>query len=155
MAPIHISPNDPIMQKLNFRPYRNSVERQVRQFMPGPGEAQTIEIKTPWGETLTCKKGDYIVSELNAPTDRWPVARDIFEDSYIQVKPGRYTKSLLTHLVPLTDLTGGNLEQEVIVHTLEGDVTVRAGDFYLARGIQGEIWPYPRQKAEATLVLVE
>jgi len=33
------------------------------------------------------------------------------------------------------------------VQTFEGPVTVRAGDFLLAKGVKGEIWPYPKEKA--------
>jgi hypothetical protein len=40
----------------------------------------------------------------------------------------------------------------VTVETMEGPVTVRAGDFYLAKGVQGEIWPYPKEKVENALV---
>jgi hypothetical protein len=32
------------------------------------------------------------------------------------------------------------------VHTFEGAVTVRAGDFFLAKGVKGEIWPFPKEK---------
>jgi hypothetical protein len=35
----------------------------------------------------------------------------------------------------------------VTIHTLEGVDTVRAGDFFLAKGVKGEIWPYPKAKA--------
>jgi hypothetical protein len=51
-------------------------------------------------------------------------------------------------LVPLTDVTNGDEDQMVTVHTLEGTETVRAGDFLLAKGPKGEIWPYPKAKAE-------
>jgi hypothetical protein len=50
-------------------------------------------------------------------------------------------------LVPLTDLTDGDEDQMVTIHTLEGVDTVRAGDFLLAKGVKGEIWPYPKEKA--------
>jgi hypothetical protein len=94
------------------------------------------------------------VNEIGAANDRWPVARDIFEDSYAKLGNGVYVKRPLTLLVPLVDITH-DPNQIVKVSTLEGDVNVRAGDFYLARGIQGEIWPYPKDKADTTLVLVE
>jgi hypothetical protein len=54
----------------------------------------------------------------------------------------------------LTDITG-DPDQEVKVVTLEGEETVRAGDFYLAKGIKGEIWPYPREKIKDVLMPIE
>ncbi|HRQ42543.1 MAG TPA: hypothetical protein PLD25_31900 [Chloroflexota bacterium] len=151
---LEIRAGDEIIQRLPFKPYRNSIERRAVQFLPGPNEPQTTNIQTPWGETLMCKYGDYIVSEMSAPKDRWPVDREIFEASYLEVQPGSYVKRPLTYLVPLVDVTG-NPNQQVVVRTMEGDVTVRAGDFYLARGIKGEIWPYPKDKADTSLILAD
>jgi hypothetical protein len=45
-------------------------------------------------------------------------------------------------------VTNGDEDRMVMVHTLEGVETVRAGDFFLAKGVHGEIWPYPKDKAE-------
>lgn len=148
---MEIRAGDDIIQHLRFKPYRNSIERRAVRFLPGPNEPQTTNIQTPWGETLLCKPGDYIVSEMDVPKDRWPVDREIFETSYLEVAPGSYVKRPLTYLVPLVEVTGDPYKQ-VVVHTMEGDVTVRAGDFYLARGIKGEIWPYPKDKADASLI---
>jgi hypothetical protein len=148
---IEIRADDDILAHLQFKPYRNSVERRAVQFLPGANEPQTTNIQTPWGETLLCKPGDYIVSEMNTPKDRWPVDREIFEASYLEVKPGRFVKRPLTYLVPLVEVTR-DPNQHVMVHTMEGAVTVRAGDFYLARGMKGEIWPYPRDKADTSLI---
>ena len=58
-------------------------------------------------------------------------------------------------LAPLVDATDGDPNVEVTVETLEGLVSVRAGDFYLARGVQGEIWPYPKEKIGTVMELVE
>lgn len=143
-----------MLSHLDFKPYRNSVERQAVQFLPQPEEPQKTYIQTPWDETLVCEYGDYIVNEKGEPADRWPVRRDIFEQSYYEVRPGFYVKRPLTYLVPLVEVTK-NANQKVVVHTLEGPVTVRSGDFYLARGIKGEIWPYPKDKADSCLVMVE
>ena len=151
---VELTSNLEILKQLDFRPYRNSVERQAVQFLPGPNEPQRTNIQTPWGETLVCEYGDYIVNEKDAPSDRWPVKQDIFEKSYFEIRPGCFVKRPLTYLVPLVDVTD-DPDTAVVVHTLEGPVTVRAGDFYLARGIQGEIWPYPKVKADNSLVLVK
>jgi len=151
---IEITSDLELLKYLDFKPYRNSIERAAVQFLPGPTEPQQIYIRTPWDETLICEVGDYIVNEIDEPSDRWPVKQEIFENSYLEVRPGYFVKRLLTLLVPLVDITH-DPDAEVIVHTLEGSVTVRAGDFYLARGIAGEIWPYPKGKADASLVLFE
>ncbi len=151
---MEIRAGDDIIEHLPFKPYRNSIERRAMQFLPGPDEPQSTNIQTPWGETLLCKFGDYIVSEMNAPKDRWPVDREIFEASYLELEPGSYVKRPLTYLVPLTNITA-DPNQQVVIYTMEGRVTVRAGDFYLARGIQGEIWPYPKDKAETSLILAD
>jgi hypothetical protein len=58
-------------------------------------------------------------------------------------------------LVPLTDFTGGDESQQVTVVTLEGSETVPAGDFYLAKGVKGEIWPYPKEKVKDVMMPVE
>ncbi|MFQ5615554.1 MAG: hypothetical protein ACE5GO_03740 [Anaerolineales bacterium] len=150
---IEIKSNDKILRNLQFKPYRNATERRVSQFLPDGDEPQTIEIVTPWGGTLTCESGDYIVNELGNPENRWPVDRKIFEDTYSQTRPGYYVKSALTHLVPLVEIAG-HPNRMITVHTLEGAVTVRAGDFYLARGSKGEIWPIPRKKVKRTMVPV-
>jgi len=148
-SPIMLTDKDEIIKRLDFKPYRSIVERQVERFSPAPNEPQNIEITTPWGESLTANAGDYIVSELDTPpADRWPVEANIFEKTYMFTRPGFCTKRALTYLVPLVDVTEGDSEQRVAVHTLEGVVTVKAGDFYLALGVTGEIWPYPKDKVE-------
>jgi hypothetical protein len=91
----------------------------------------------------------------SSPNDRWPVEADIFEKTYVETRPGHCVKRALTMLVPLVDAVGGDPEAQVTVETLEGLVSVRAGDFYLARGIKGEIWPYPKGKITAVMELVE
>lgn len=148
-----ITSQDPILKTLRFKPFLNSDERGVEQFLPGPDEEQTLEVKTPWGADLTAQKGDYIVHDLAKAHDRWPVNREIFENTYLITRPGFCIKNAVTELVPMIDLTEGNPDQLVTIETMEGPETVRAGDFYLARGIKGEIWPYPAQRMTGTLML--
>ena len=105
-----------------------------------------MEIDTPWGSQLTAKSGDFLVSEVDTPNDYWPIDPVIFEQSYIIIRPGYCVKSAVTLLAPLTDITHGDEEQMVTVVSLEGPLTVRAGDFYLAKGVKGEVWPYPKDK---------
>lgn len=150
-----IKSSDPILARLAFKPYRNMIERRVVLFMPGRGEPQTMKINTPWGAQLTAKAGDLLISEINTPNDVWPIDPAIFDDSYIITRPGYCVKKAVTLLVPLVDLTGGDEGQMVTIFSLEGAETVRAGDFYLAKGIKGEIWAYPKNKVLETMRPVE
>lgn len=145
---IELTALDPIIDTLNFKSYQSTVERRFERFLPEPGEPERLEIPTPWGESLTAKAGDYLVSEMDNPEDRWPVDAEVFENSYEIVRPGVCIKKAMTKLVPLVDVTNGNADEMVTVYTLEGPETVRAGDFYLARGIYGEIWTYPKEKVQ-------
>lgn len=144
--PLVITSDDPILKKLNFKQYRNIVVRRAEAFSPLPEEPQTKEVKTPWGSVLMVTKGDMLISDIDSPGDQWPVDARIFDESYIIVGPGLCIKRAVTLLVPLVDATGGDENQMVTVHTLEGAETVRAGDFFLALGVQGEIWPTPKEK---------
>ena len=150
--PLVITSNDSILATLDFKPYRSKVERRVVPFLPGPDEPQTMEINTPWGAQLTARKGDLLVSEVENPNDYWSVDPVIFEESYVIVRPGYCVKKAVTLLVPLTDITRGDPDQLVSVVSLEGAETVRAGDFWLAKGIRGEIWPYPSEKIDDVMV---
>jgi hypothetical protein len=145
--PINLLPDDPIINTLNFKPYRSMVLRRAVPFTPEDDEPQTLEVSTPWGSKLTAKKGDLLVSELDKPDDMWPIDASIFDESYLIISPGLCVKRAITLLVPLTDVTGGDEDRMVTVHALEGPETVRAGDFFLAKGVRGEIWPYPKEKA--------
>ena len=152
--PVVITSSNSILQSLKFRPYRNKVERRVVPFLPAPNEPQTLEIDTPWGTHLTARKGDFLVSEVEAPDDYWAIDPVIFEESYVIVRPGYCVKKAVTLLVPLTDITR-DPDRQVTVVTLEGEETVRAGDFYLAKGIKGEIWPYPKEKINDVMAPIE
>jgi len=143
--PFFITSSDPALEKLNFKAYRSHVERRVLPFFPAPDEPQTLEIITPWGAQLTARKGDFLVSEVESPNDYWPIDPVIFEESYVIIRPGYCIKKAITLLVPLTDITG-DPDREVTIATLEGNETVKAGGFYLAKGIKGEIWAYPKEK---------
>jgi len=144
--PITLLPDDPILNSLNFKPHRNAALRRVTPFVPDADQPQTMEVFTPWGSKLTAKKGDLLVSELDKPDDIWPIDAHIFDETYLITAPGFCVKRAITLLVPLIDVTAGDEDQMVTVHTFEGEVTVRAGDFFLAKGVQGEIWPYPKAK---------
>jgi hypothetical protein len=144
--PIVVTSDDARLQSLHFKPFRSKVERRVIPFMPEPSEEQTVDIKTPWGATLTAKSGDFLISELDKPNDFWPIDAAIFEESYILIRPGYCIKKAITLLTPLTELTNGDPDAQVTIVSLEGNETVRAGDFFLAKGVKGEIWAYPKDK---------
>ena len=137
--------SDPVFESLDFIQHYDDVERQFRRFLPKPGEPNTIEFPTSWGDSLTAKAGDYLVSSIDAPDDYWPVDAEIFEGSYEITSPDSCVKTAVIELVPLAYITGDE-DQIVTVHTLEGPEIVRAGDFFLARGIKGEIWPIAIEK---------
>lgn len=111
-----------------------------------------MEINTPWGAQLTAKSGDFLISEMETPDDYWPIDPVIFEESYIITRPGYCVKRAITLLVPLTEVTGGDPDRMVTVVSLEGPQTVHAGDFFLAKGIKGEIWPYPKEKIDDVMM---
>lgn len=152
---IVINSDDPILNRLNFKPFRGMTQRRVESFLPAPNQPQTKHVSTPWGSELTVKKGDMLISEVEAPEDVWPVDPKIFDESYLIIGPGLCVKRAVTLLVPLIDLTGGDENQMVQVNTLEGAEVVRAGDFLLAKGVKGEIWAYPKEKAEKIMRPVE
>ncbi len=153
--PIVVTASDALLNTLSFKPFRSKVERRVIPFMPLPNEPQSMEIKTPWGTVLTASSGDLLISEMETPNDFWPIKPEIFEASYVLIRPGYCIKRAITLLTPLTDLTNGNEDALVTVVTLEGAETVRAGDFYLARGVKGEVWPYPKEKITQVMIPAE
>ena len=114
-----------------------------------------MEINTPWGTQLTARKGDFLISEVDTPNDYWSIDPAIFEESYAIVRPGYCVKKAITLLAPLIDLTDGDPDRLVTVITMEGAETVRAGDFWLAKGVKGEIWPYPREKINDVMAPAE
>jgi len=146
--PFVLMSDDPILDRLNFKPFRNMTLRRVVPFLPSENEPQSMEVDTPWGAKLKVAKGDFLISELDKPNDVWPIDAHIFDETYLITEPGLCVKRATTLLVPLTELTGGDEEQQVTVYTMEGPVTVRAGDFFLAKGVKGEIWPYPKEKVK-------
>lgn len=145
--PIILKSDSSIIKSLNFKPYRSIVQRRVVPFSPASNEPQTIEVITPWGGKLTVTKGDLLISELDKPEDVWPIEAEIFDQTYLIIAPGFCIKRAVTWLVPLEDVTNGDKNQIVTIHTLEGAETVQSGSFFLAKGIKGEIWPYPKKKA--------
>lgn len=144
--PLTITSADPILAKLPFKPYRAARERRMVPFLPEEGQPQTRVIETRSGRILSAKRGDILISEMDTPQYVWPVDAAIFEASYEVIRPGVCVKRAITWLAPLTELTDGDPDREVTVVSLEGSNTVRAGDYYLARGVAGEIWAYDAKK---------
>jgi len=153
--PLIITSDNPILQTLPFKPYRAAIERRMVPFLPKDGEPQTRVIETLGGRILTARRGDILVSEMETPQYVWPVDPLIFEASYEVVSPGVCVKRAITWLVPLTELTDGDPDRPVTVVSLEGANIVRAGDFYLAKGVAGEIWAYDAKKVGTIMKPVE
>jgi hypothetical protein len=146
-----ITSDDPLLEGLNFKPYRNAMVRRVTAFVPRPDEPQTKEVQTPWGSILTAKKGDMLISEIDNPDEVWPIDAEIFDQTYVMTGPGICVKRAITLIVPLADVVDGDEDRMVTVMTLEGPETVRAGDFFLAKGVRGEIWPCLRERVARTM----
>ena len=152
---MEIKSDSPFLKILDFRAYSSKGdERNAEQFLPENEEPQTKEIEAPWGGTLTAERGDYIVSDAKNPDDNWVVKKNIFDTTYSKTQKNTYVKSASVLLVPLIEVTG-DPDEKVIVHTLEGAVTVRSGDFYLAQGVEKEIWPIPNEKVENEMFPLE
>jgi hypothetical protein len=124
-------------------------------FLPEEGQQQTRVIETRSGRVLTVKRGDFLISEMDTPQHVWPVDAAIFEESYEVIRPGVCVKRAVTWLVPLTELTDGDPDRAVTVVSLEGANTVRAGDYFLAKGVAGEIWAYDAKKVGKIMKPVE
>jgi hypothetical protein len=153
--PLTITSADPILEKLPFKPYRAAMERRMVPFLPEEGQQQTRVIETRSGRVLTVKRGDFLISEMNTPQHVWPVDAAIFEESYEVIRPGVCVKRAVTWLAPLTELTDGDPDRLVTVVSLEGANTVRAGDYFLAKGVAGEIWAYDAKKVGTIMKPVE
>ena len=153
--PLIVKSDDPILQKLHFKAYRSARERRMIPFLPAEGESQTLEITTRGGRVLTAQRGDILLSEMDTPQFVWPVDPQIFDASYEVIRPGVCVKRAVTWLAPLTELTDGDPDREVTVVSLEGANTVRAGDYYLAKGVAGEIWAYDAKKVGSIMKPVE
>lgn len=155
--PLEIRSDDEILSNVKYTIYGYKGIRRAKQFLPESDESQTQEIQTPWGGTLTAKRGDYLVSDAANLEDNWVVESEIFEQSYQEEEPGTgvFKKHAAVALVPLTELTGGDPDQLVTIHSLEGALTVRAGDFHLARGVKGEVWPFPNEKVGENLYVMD
>lgn len=153
--PIVLTSDSSLLAELKFKPYRNMSQRGVIPFLPADDEPQTREVFTPWGSKLTAKKGDMLVFELDRPDDKWPVDALIFDESYLLMAPGYCIKKGVTWLAPLVDIANGDHNRVVEVHSIEGVELVRAGDFFLAKGVKGEIWPYPVSKANQIMRPIE
>lgn len=148
--PYYLSSDSPILKEIPFRKVRYHQIRHAYQFLPGPSAPQEMVIHTSWGGELTAQAGDFIVHPLDDPDNLWPVSKDIFLETYQAVGSGAFQKKSVTEIIALDQITQ-DPDRLVIVKSLEGDLKVRSGDFYLARGSQGEIWPIPIKSCDAII----
>ncbi|MEB3361748.1 MAG: hypothetical protein VKI42_06440 [Synechococcaceae cyanobacterium] len=95
---------------------------------------ETERFATRMGELVGHQADDLVV----VPTDGgspYPCKTSIFQQSWIETEPGSgvYRRKALARLVPVPQ------GDEVIVRSLEGDLTIRHPDF-IALGVQGEVY---------------
>ena len=150
-----ITSESPILSSLHFVPVQSPIEHRVVPFLPGSDEPETTGITTPWGETLTARKGDFLVSEMDTPDIYWPVDPVVFGEMYTITRPGFASLKTSTHLVPLSDLTGGDPNQDVTIQSFTGPQTARAGGYYLARNTERKLWFIPNGEAIRYLGIAE
>ena len=108
--------------------------------------ARQLERVTEWatanGSRLRGKAGDW---ELTDGTRTWTVAADIFAKTYTEVAPHTYQKTGRVQAVRAVE--------DALIPTLEGEASIRAGD-WVVRGVDGEVWPVPDSEfAEAYEIL--
>ena len=89
-----------------------------------------------WGDTQTCKRGDWIVSNNG---DTYTVDRESFVRTFRSIGPGRYVKSAAVWAEVAS--TAGS------VRTKEGATHYEAGDYIVSNEEDGSDW-YAISKAE-------
>ena len=104
----------------------------------GTVQAEQLTQDTTWtanGAPMEGKAGDWKVTGSDGSV--WTVKPDIFAKTYGEVSPGVYAKTATTNAQLIT--------RDMTVHTLEGDVPAKAGD-YLVTGPNGEQYPVTAAK---------
>lgn len=98
-------------------------------------QKEDFSVTVSWQkEPLKAKAGDYLLMDEDSC---WPVAKDIFLESYKHLAGDMYIKT--GHVLALA------IDKAFLVQTLEGPAWGKPGD-YLAQGVAGEIWPIPWAK---------
>lgn len=95
---------------------------------------KTERFATRSGELVGNEADDLVVVPLDGSSP-YPCRKTIFEQSWSETEPGSgvYRRTALARLVPVPE------GHEVIVRSLEGDLTIRHPDF-IAIGVQGEVY---------------
>ena len=95
---------------------------------------ETERFATRMGELVGQKGDDLVVVPTDGSTP-YPCKISIFNESWIETEPGSgvYRRKALARVVPVPE------GDEVIVRSLEGDLTIRHPDF-IALGVQGEVY---------------
>lgn len=139
------------LQKQGFRPYRKIGVTYARKM----DVHFTVRIEN--GDIIHGKPGDYACVNPD-DNSRWVVNGDIFRRTYApdmintqKIRRGTVQHQLLGQgFSPYRKfgLTWAKkLKLPMVVHTLEGDVYAKAGD-YLCIGIDGDQWPQPATRFE-------
>ncbi len=139
------------LRQQGFSPFRKVGVTYARKM------DKNFTVRIDRGDLLHGYPGDYAC--VNPDDDsRWIVHRDIFERSYapdhintLKIRMGTVQHRLLLQgFTPYRKFQvtwAKKLNLPAVIHTLEGDVYARAGD-YLCIGIDGEQWPQPAARFE-------
>lgn len=114
---------------------RTAKARAIPRRVTQATEAGTVD-------NLNYNPGDYIVSEDVDGATPWVVARDIFENTYVDQGDGRFAKRTNQ---PIGYYVVG---APVTIQTLEGPREANTGDVVLI-GARGEMWPVTREEFDA------
>jgi hypothetical protein len=134
--------------KRGFLPYRKTTITYAKQIR------NRFSVRLDQGDVIHGKPGDYACV---SPDDggRWIVDREVFEGTYkpanSTVQQGIHKRLLRFGFRPYRkhQITWARkVIRQRVIHTLEGDVTVDAGD-YLCIGPGGEQWPQKAERFEA------
>jgi len=104
-----------------------------------------VRVKTTGGKLEAEPGEDFIVQYADG--DRAVVRGDIFTRTYEDLGGGLYRKR--TDIV----LRYFTLKRHVLVDTIEGPVHAAPGD-WIVQGVEGELWPVPRDKAHEKYELI-
>lgn len=85
----------------------------------------------PWGRLSAIPGEDWVIVQDSGAA--YPIKREIFDQTYQEVAPGRYRKSTPSYLVQVP------VGVTAVLATKEGELRVQHPD-YIAIGSQGEVY---------------
>jgi hypothetical protein len=126
MKEIHIDSGDQV--PADFGPIREAVAR-VTVVIREPVGVETFP--KSWGVLTAAPGVDLVIHQEDG--EEYPIKRDIFADTYQEVAPGRYRRSVSTRLVQCPK------EVTAILKTKEGVIRVQYPD-YIVIGVKNEVY---------------